>query len=239
MLNTAKIIQTMRNIVADVMTSFKTDFENYDRPYIEQAATEQFPMIWIVGKSHTNLLQLGAFRNSFFGREDVRYRYAQGDDGFSGYLEPLNNDKVFLITADDINQISKKQACEIIRDITLPVVNEWTAKNGGLPDDTRMTVILSGISLSKLKELIHDCQAHGDNSLLKALKGFRQRMKLGADHYIQVTYHSSYNEFGFCEYLNGTPRINGGIVFHGWPETGYKTNGSVQISPSYGWSKHT
>lgn len=35
MLNTAKIIQTMRNIVADVMTSFKTDFENYDRLYIE------------------------------------------------------------------------------------------------------------------------------------------------------------------------------------------------------------
>lgn len=56
-----KIIARMRNIVADVMTSFKTDFENYDRPYIEQAVTEQFPMIWIVGKSHTNLLQLGAF----------------------------------------------------------------------------------------------------------------------------------------------------------------------------------
>lgn len=103
-----KIIARMRNIVADVMTSFKTDFENYDRPYIEQAATEQFPMIWIVGKSHTNLLQLGAFRNSFFGREDVRYRYAQGDDGFSGYLEPLNNDRVFLITVDDVLPVTKK-----------------------------------------------------------------------------------------------------------------------------------
>lgn len=234
-----KIITRMRNIVADVMTSFKTDFENYDRPYIESAATEQFPMLWIVGKSHTDLLKLGDFRDNFFEREDVRYRYAQGDDGFTVFLEPMNNDMVFLITADDVNQVSKIQACEIIRDITLPVVNEWATKNGGLPTDTCMVVKFFGISLSKLKELIHDCQAHGDNSLLKALKGLRQRIKLGANHYIQVTYHSSYNEFTFCEYLNETPRINGGIVFHGWPETGYKTNGSVQISPSYGWSKHT
>lgn len=234
-----KIIARMRNIVADVMTSFKTDFENYDRPYIEQAATEQFPMIWIVGKSHTNLLQLGAFRNSFFGREDVRYRYAQGDDGFSGYLEPLNNDRVFLITADDVLPVTKKQACEAIRDMVLPVVNDWEAQNGELPYNIRMTLKFEGITYSQLKELIRDCEAHGDDSLLKKLKGLRRRMKLGADHYIQITYRPSYNEFTFCEYLNGTPRINGGIIFHGWPETGYKTNGSVQLSPSYGWATHT
>ena len=33
--NITKIIQTMSNIVADVMTSFQSDFENFDRPYIE------------------------------------------------------------------------------------------------------------------------------------------------------------------------------------------------------------
>ena len=49
----------MSNIVADVMTSFQSDFENFDRPYIENADSSKFPMIWIVGKSHTHLLNLG------------------------------------------------------------------------------------------------------------------------------------------------------------------------------------
>ncbi len=234
-----KIIKQMRNIVADVMTSFKTDFENYDRPYIEQATPDKFPMIWIVGTSHTHLLQLGEFRNSFFEREDVRYRYAQGDDGLSAYLEPLNNDRVFLITVEDVLPVTKKQACEAIRDMVLPVVNDWVAQNGELPYDARMTLKFAGITFSKLKELIRDCEAHENHSLLKKLKGLRKRMKLGADHFIQITYHSSYNEFTFCEYLNGNTRINGGIVFHGWPETGYKINGAVQLSPSYGWATHT
>lgn len=43
--NISKIIQTMSNIVADVMTSFQSDFENFDRPYIENADSSKFPMI--------------------------------------------------------------------------------------------------------------------------------------------------------------------------------------------------
>lgn len=33
--------------------------------------------------------------------------------------------------------------------------------------------------------------------------------------------------------------LNGGVIFHGFPEIGYKQNGSVQIDPSYGWQIHT
>lgn len=38
---------------------------------------------------------------------------------------------------------------------------------------------------------------------------------------------------------DGTTSMNGGLIFHGWPEKGYVENGSVQLSPSYGWSIHT
>lgn len=55
----------MSNIVADVMTSFQSDFENFDRPYIENADSSKFPMIWIVGKSHTHLLNLGEYEEHF------------------------------------------------------------------------------------------------------------------------------------------------------------------------------
>ncbi len=63
--NITKIIQTMSNIVADVMTSFQSDFENFDRPYIENADNSKFPMIWIVGKSHTHLLNLGEYEEHY------------------------------------------------------------------------------------------------------------------------------------------------------------------------------
>lgn len=38
---------------------------------------------------------------------------------------------------------------------------------------------------------------------------------------------------------DGRAGLCGGIIFHGFPETGYKQNGSVQLDASYGWSTHT
>lgn len=38
---------------------------------------------------------------------------------------------------------------------------------------------------------------------------------------------------------NGNVLLNGGVIFHGFPESGYKQNGSVQLEPSYGWQIHT
>ncbi len=42
-----------------------------------------------------------------------------------------------------------------------------------------------------------------------------------------------------CYDENGNCGLNGGIIFHGFPESGYRQNGSVQIDPSYGWQIHT
>lgn len=52
----------------------------------------------------------------------------------------------------------------------------------------------------------------------------------------------SYGENCFyfeCIDKNRNCALNGGIIFHGFPESGYKQNGSVQIDPSYGWHIHT
>lgn len=38
---------------------------------------------------------------------------------------------------------------------------------------------------------------------------------------------------------DGSYGICGGIIFHGAPDLGYLENGSVQLSPSYGWQIHT
>lgn len=38
---------------------------------------------------------------------------------------------------------------------------------------------------------------------------------------------------------DGSLYMNGGIIFHGFPETGYQQNGSVQLDRTWGWSIHT
>lgn len=68
-----KIINRMTNIVADLMKSFQSDFTKYDKPYIETADESKFPMLWIVGESHTHLLRLGDYDEHFNNDEAARY----------------------------------------------------------------------------------------------------------------------------------------------------------------------
>lgn len=52
--------------------------------------------------------------------------------------------------------------------------------------------------------------------------------------------HSFYFEEEYKdEDLKGKVSLNGGIIFHGVPEEGYRPAMSVQLCPSYGWSIHT
>lgn len=98
----------MSNIVADVMTSFQSDFENFDRPYIENAYNSKFPMIWIVGKSYTYLLHLGEYEENFRENEVARYAYVQGGNPFFSFLDALGGDHLFLIEPDGVREIMEK-----------------------------------------------------------------------------------------------------------------------------------
>lgn len=234
-----KIVTQMSNIVSDIMTSFQSDFEKYDKPYIESAAACNFPMIWIVGKSHTYLLKLGDYKKSFFGNESVRLAYVQGDDTFSCFLNMCGGDHLFLIEKEKVSRITVDQARAAILDYVNPAVGEWESRNGKLPRKCKVKVRLGNITIEKLKQLVRDCEAHGNTSLMNILKRFHSYHQTAEDQFIQIHYNQRYNEFGFCEYVNGKPRLNGGIIFHGWPETGYKTNNSFQLIPKYGWALHT
>lgn len=237
--NNAHIITAMSKIVAETMTSFQSDFENYDRKYIEKADISKFPMIWMVAKTHTHLLTLAEYEEEFKEKEAVRFSYAQGGDPYSIYLNSYGGDKIFLITAKELKEITEKQAHEVIRDTITPVVENWKKDNGPLPKNFKIPIKFCNITLSKLKELIRDCEGRLGKSLLKELRSFRLYRRTATDQYLQLSYSPYYNEFIFSEYTNGEVELVGGLIFHGWPETGYKENYSVQLTPSYGWSKHT
>lgn len=235
-----KILKQMEAVVGDVMRSFQSDFFNYDKPRIENAGFK-FPFIWIVGESHTHRLELGNYKDLFFEAESVRYSYVRENNPYAYFFTSSSyvKDNWYLITEDGLQTINREQAKAAIMDYVNTAVQEWIAENGPLPVNTKVPVIIRGASLSKLKELVSECHKHDDDSLMNCLRRFHNYMRMASDQHIEVSYNSAWNEFAFCEYINGKPGLVGGIVFHGWSETGYKTNNAVQLEPHFGWSTHT
>lgn len=229
----------MAEVVEETMEAFQSDFYKYDKATIMFEGFK-FPFIWIVGKSHTHMMKLGNYKEIFFQCENIRYDYQRCHNPWSYFLTEsyYAKDKWFFVSEEGLREIDRNQAKNIIMDYVNPVVEQWKAENGPLPKLTKIPIKLNGISNDSLKALIYDGHAHGDDSLLQCLKA-RRTPRVAKDHYVEITYDSGWNEFWFSEQVNGQTRICGAIKFHGWPETGYMTNGSIQIDPHYGWSSHT
>ena len=131
------------------------------------------------------------------------------------------------------------EAVRAIMDYVIPAVHAWEKEHGPIPRLTKVPVKFKGITFNELKVLIADCRAHDNDSLLECFKVRHKSCRVADDQFYVITWHKAWNEFTFCEYINGNEGLAGHIVFHGWPETGYQTNGAVQLDPRYGWSSHT
>ena len=238
-----RLLWLMRAIANETMPEGgcgRSDFEQYTARAIAESETADFPYFWIVGESHSNLASVGELLDSFAESEQVRYRFVQRDSW------PLANircaypdDKIFLVTEQGCVQMTKEQAFNAYDDLTLPAARMWEAENGKLPAKFKIRVEFApSLTIGKFMQLVRDCEAHGDSSLIDILRRYRDRLQLAADHVLRVGYCSD-SELYFGEYVNGQLRLNGGIIFLGWPETGYQVNNSVQLCPSYGWQMHT
>lgn len=239
-MNKEQLLQQMETVVADVMKDFQSDFFQYDKPRI--ASLEfKFPAIWIVGASHTHCLEIGNYKDIFYTDERVRYDYLREPNPYYYFTDysDCSKDRWFLITKSGLQPINREQAKAAIADYILPAVKSWELENGPLPKLSKVKVVMHGITFSRLKELFAEGQAHSDNSLRECLKQFHHYRRVSSDQHVKVYYNEKYNEFSFGEYVDGKCRLCGGIIFHGWPETGYQSNNSVQIDPRYGWSSHT
>ena len=237
----AEIIQRMADVVDEVMKKFQTDFTEYDKQTIENAKPTKFPFMWIVSELHTRMVSLGGYKELFFTNPRIRYAYADGDDSMSLYLHPHllgKNDHIFLIRENYIWKVSVDGAKNAIKDYTIPVYRRWKEMYGEITPK-RVKVNFDHLPLTKLRELIQDCRNHNDDSLMNILSRFHRRRLISEDHTITIKYCEWDNEFIWTEHYEGEDHIIGHIVFHGWPETGYQQNGSVQIDPRYGWASHT
>lgn len=97
----------------------------------------------------------------------------------------------------------------------------------------------------RLAQCLKMARQHEDKSLRNAIHKLLDwelnAIERGEDMEVRITIDLYQNCFRFSEvYADDEKRgISGGIVFHGYPDEGYKVNGSVQIEPQYGWHTHT
>lgn len=232
-----KLLAKMAEIVAATMTAHQTDYTTYDTNAITDAKPTEFPMLWVVGELHTHLLRLASYANKFPSDERLQLDYVQNGMPYQWYLANCKRDKWFLLTKEgDVTEITCSQANEIIRDVVLPVVNEFQRSNK-LPD-AKVPVHFVDLTIGQLKQLLTRDAHYTAGTLRKLLKRFQRRYKVAKDQYIEVRLIDS-NDLAWAEYYDGQFRIWGHLINHGSPETGYMKNNSFQIDPHYGWSSHT
>lgn len=236
-----EIIDGMSKVVAEKMLHYQTDFTEYDKPQLLEAQSSEFPFLWIVNEYHTRFASLGGYTDKFFAEQRVRYSFADGDDGISYLLNPhllSKDDRIFLITEDKMWEVGVFEAKNAIKDYTLSAYEQWKAQHGEIIPK-RVTVKFDLIELPKLRAIIRDCEAHDDDSLMSIFRRFHKLRRISDDHQITIKYKWWDNEFACIEHYNGEDHMIYHVKFHGWPETGYMVNGSVQIVPRYGWASHT
>ena len=235
-----KVLQQMESVVKEVMTGGQSDYYDHDKPCVEKSKSEDMPMIWVVTPSYTTLLRIGEYAQNYLTDESVRYDWHNPKGSFLYmYLDTALNSKIYLIGCNNIREIDVVEAQKIINCVVGNAAKKYALKHGKFTDNYKVRVQFRNITLSKLKALIADCKAHNDTSLPTVLRRFHSYRKAAKNHYVSVLYNPDYNEFAFSEIVNGQRRLVGGIIFHGWPETGYQENYSVQLTPSYGWHMHT
>lgn len=236
------ILNKMAEVVANTMTSFQSDFTKYDAEYVKREGVKALPFLWMVAPSHTYLLRFADFKKDYWKNEKLRYAIAQKNSYYHACLWPSYkrvNETIYYVTQDGLREVSVVQARQIVIDTIQPVVVAWIKEHEPVPAVSKISVIIRGISFSQLKVLIRDCRNHGDDSLMNCLKRLKNHRQVAKNHQYRIHYDEQYNEFSFGEYVNGVCRLCGVIKFHGWPESGYQTNGSVQLEPRYGWASHT
>lgn len=118
-------------------------------------------------------------------------------------------------------------------------VLEWKAQGNRFPTQLTIGSIRFMCEDSYVEEQLKYAEKHNDDSLKNIFENFKSRPRCNDLHEIVVSKDFAERSFIFTELIDGKPVLNGGIIFHGYPEEGYKDGRSVQLTKSYGWAVHT
>lgn len=236
-----EIIEKMTEIVEKMMTTFKSDFYEHD---LKELADYEGEFIWQVHASHTYLHRISEdYLDSLLDNEPVLYAYCQGCTWVEACLDSNWKDEVvYHYDGERLMPMPREMAKSLWGAVKEQALKRYIERTGNeLPTDFKVRIEFRTPDTRKyFIEQVNYATQHNDNSLMDCLKRFRNYMKKTKGHKIVICRDFSDRSFTFYEdFGNDHYGMNGGIIFHGYPEEGYKENCSVQLTPSYGWSIHT
>ena len=237
-----EIIEKMQQIVDETMKAFLCDFEQD----LKDLNGYNGKFIWQVADTHTHLhLCDKEYLDKVLENEATLYAYCQGSTWPDACLDCVWAGETIYSYDDDKDvfcEISREEAKRRWKISKESALARWQLYHmEGLPTDFKIHIEFMCPDTRKyFIEQVRYAAQHNDNSLLDCLRRFRSYMKRGAAHKIMIGRDFTDRSFVFHEdYGNGRYGLNGGIIFHGYPDEGYKENCSVQLNPSFGWSIHT
>ena len=201
---------------------------------------EQF--VWSISGTTCTALQLCSKEIIKFqlNTESGRYRYAR--DGHRLWICDHDDSKYYWCGAKGSNQlieITRTQAENWSGMQYEEALQEWKADGNEFPTRLIVGELKINCPATYLEEQLQYAKKHNDNSLDNILKRLSDRPRCADNHYIHIDKDFAERSFIFTEFINGKVEMRGGIIFHGYPDEGYKENCSVQLTPLYGWQVHT
>lgn len=198
--------------------------------------------LWITyGKHYTRLVKCSEEFILKNLNEDQSSKYNYARNGWKLSTPDFDNQKCYWYYSDVGNflEIELSQAEKFSSWIYDNAVAKWKADGNEFPSQLTVGSIRFMCDDSYVNEQMEYAEKHNDNSLKNIFDSFKNRPRCNDSHEIVISRDFAERSFIFTELIDGKPQLNGGIIFHGYPEEGYKDGCSVQLTKSYGWSVHT
>lgn len=219
----------MENIVKDLMTSFQSDFEKYDKNTLSDFDGEFW---WCVRPNGTTLATVDY---SLINNERFIYALMQGNNSLHCVTTPyFCNEQHFFrysgIPYESLVPVTKEELQKRFEDFKRFALATTTVE---VPKRIKCRVLFPGDAEDRarmrayLKEQLRYADSIGDTTLRDKLHHFHHCIQVCKDHvyYLNVdTFYGMEHSFYFSEHINGNYRSNGGIIYDKERKT---------------WSKHT
>lgn len=213
-----ELIEEMRSLLPDNKWAH-SDFE-IDRGAIEKMDDSDLNFIWLIRSQGTELRRLDKeYLKALLSSESTRFMLMRDEDWQVKSILSYDYDKNgqwFLCDGNDLFKINRVQALiaynkaykSDIENLKYQYPQEYLVR------DTPLELVFSDGAKEKLTATMGKAAELNDCSLLDCFYRLQHWSRIAIDHKIEIHTDFAPYSFGFCERVNGQPRICGGIIYH-------------------------
>lgn len=196
----------------------KQDFEKYDVKAISECCE---PFLWEVREYGTSLIGIGPTKVlEWFATESSRiciFQDFHAPISIISRKSPSKDRKLFYFDGLSFMRIEPCQAYELYDNLWTNVIRrefDNHPEEAGMAS-TPLKLVFSEGALQRKLECEEKQREMGNGSFTECLQRLEKWTRMAVDHEIRIGIDFCDLSFTFGEYVNGSLRINGGIIFHG------------------------